>query len=196
VHDPDDGTTDGQTDWLQAGPSGPPWFAPVPASWRRRAAAPVGFVLGVVAGVGAVLWWQDEPTTPPPFRADAHDVELVLFEAVPPRAIDGPLRVRGALLLSGPVTSTVLDIELLDQSFEVRAPQLPVTVAPSDRFRSINLRIGVRDCGRAARWRPAARPFTITWRDGLSRTHTDRAGDFDRSLGNGVVRYVDAVCGG
>ena len=199
--DPEDGTTEGPTEMLRAGPARPPLFPPVPARWRRRAAAPAAFVLGVALGAGTVLSWQDEPTTPTPprVRADEHAVELVLFEAVPSPgpagARAGPLHIDGALLLSGQVTSTVLSIEFLGQSLDVRAPGLPLTVSPSDRFRSIGLRVSVEDCERAVRWeRPGVRPFVITWRDEFDRTHTDRAGDFGRSTGESLIRYMHAVC--
>lgn len=140
-----------------------------------------------------MLWWQDDPTPPTRFRADAHDVELLLLEAEPPRT-NSPLVVQSALLLSGSLTSTVLSIELLDESFDVRAPQLPLTVSSDNRFESVSLRISVGDCSTATSWQASDRPFTITWRDGLDRKHTDRAGDFDRSMGKSLVRYVDAVC--
>jgi hypothetical protein len=206
VRDPDDGTTEGPSETLQAGPSRPPWIHSVPARWRRHVAASVGFLLGVAAGAGAVLWWQAQPTpptspTPPRFRADEHAVELVLFEARPPEAMPrGPgsaasLHIDGALLLSGQVTSTVLSIEFLGQSLDVRAPRLPLTVSPSDRFQSIGLRVSVEDCERAIRWeQPGVRPFIITWRDEFDRTHTDRAGDFGRSTGDSLIRYMHAVC--
>jgi hypothetical protein len=205
VRDPDDGTTEGTTERLEAGPSRPPLLAPVPATWRRRAAAPAALVLGVALGVGTVLWWQAQPTppTPPRFRGDEHAVELILFEAVPsetmPRGAGSrtSLRFDGALLLSGQITSTVFSIELLGQSFDVRAPRLPLTVSPSDRFRSISLRVSVRDCERAIRWeQPGNRPFVIMWRDEFDRTHTDRAGDFGSSTGNALIRHIHAVCDG
>jgi hypothetical protein len=161
---------------------------------------PLVFVLGVAAGGGAVRWWQDRPE-PPPLRVDEHDVELVLFEAVPPRprpvGRDGdvsPLRVDGALLLSGAVTSTVLGIDTLDDSLGVRAPALPVTVSPTGRFQSVSLRIVVRDCSAATRWTPDDRPFTINWRDEYGQVHTDRAGDFGRATAVSLLSYVDAVC--
>jgi hypothetical protein len=160
-------------------------------------------VVGVAAGAGTVLWWQAEPTPPtsPRFRADEHAVELVLFEAVPHRTkplgsgSETSLHIDGALLLSGEVTSTVVSIEHLGQSLDVRAPRLPLTVSRSDRFRSISLRVSVRDCERAIRWeQPGDRPFIIKWRDEFGRTHTDRAGDFGRSTGSSLIRYIDAVC--
>jgi hypothetical protein len=162
--------------------------------------APVAFVLGVAAGAGTVLWWQAEPT-PAPFRADEHDVELVLFEAVPPATLPGgtgseagPLHLDGALLLSGAVASTVSRIEATNPSLDVWAPALPLTVSRTDRFRAVSLRIGVQDCETATRWEPADRPFTITWRDEFDRLHTDRAGDFGRSTATSLIRYIDAVC--
>jgi hypothetical protein len=167
-------------------------------------AASVAFLVGVVAGAGAVLWWQAQPTpptspTPPRVRADEHAVELVLFKAVPKPGPTGegagPLHIDGALLLSGQIASTVLSIEFLGESLDVRAPRLPLTVSPSDRFRSIRLRVSVGDCERAIRWdQPGVRPFIITWRDAFDRTHTDRAGDFGKSTGDSMIRYMHAVC--
>lgn len=130
--------------------------------------------------------------TPSRFRGDEHSVELILFEAVAP-ADTGRLLVKGALLLSGSITSTVSSIELLGRSVDIRT-RLPVTVSPSDRFQSFTMRITVSDCEIASRWRPADRPFVIEWHDGLDREHTDRAGDFDRSIANSLLRYIDAVC--
>jgi hypothetical protein len=148
-----------------------------------------------------VLWWQARPA-PPPFRADEHAVELMLFEAVPPRTHPSggeseisPLQVDSAFLLSGAVTSTVLTISNPDHSLDVRAPALPVTVSPTARFQSVNLKIIVRDCKAATRWTPVDRPFIITWRDEYGKRHLDRAGDFDKSMATSLIRYIDAVCG-
>jgi len=137
-----------------------------------------------------VLWWQDQPE-PDPVRVDEHAVELVLFDVVPGSS---PLQVGGALLLSGGVTSTVLEMGALERGLEVRARDLPVTVSSTDRFRSVNLAIIVRDCESATRWVPGDRPFTVRWRDEFGEVHLDRAGDFDRSLASSLVRYVDAAC--
>lgn len=126
----------------------------------------------------------------------------MLFEAVPPRTHPSglepetsPLQVDSAFLLSGTVTSTVLTIDNPDDSLDVRAPALPVTVSTTARFQGIDLEIIVRDCEVATRWTPADRPFTITWRDGDGKVHTDSAGDFDRSMASSLTSYVDAVCG-
>jgi hypothetical protein len=176
-------------------------FQKVPTRWRQHAAAFLAFVLGVAAGGGAVLWWQARPA-PPPFRADEHAVELVLFEAVPPRthrsgweSESSPLHVDSAFLLSGAVTSTVITISNPDHSLDVRAPALPVTVSPTARFQSVTLKIIVRDCKAATRWTPVNRPFTITWRDEYGQGHLDRVGDFDRAMASSLIRYIDAVCG-
>lgn len=122
----------------------------------------------------------------------------MLIEAVPPRTQASetrPLQVDGAFLLSGTVTSTVLSINNPDDSLDVRTPALPVTVSPTARFQAVSLRIVVRDCKVANRWTPAGRPFSITWRDEYGKEHMDSAGDFDRSMADSLVRYVDAVCG-
>ena len=160
----------------------------------------VVFSLGAAAGGGAVLWWQARPA-PPPIRADEHAVELVLFDAVSPRTQPGarksafsPLQVDGALLLSGGVTSTVLEIGALDRSLEVRAPALPLTFSPTGRFQSVDLRLIVRDCKAATRWTPGDRFFTIKWRDEYGEAHLDRAGDFGRSMAISLSRYIDAAC--
>lgn len=148
-----------------------------------------------------MLWWQARPA-PPPVHADEHAVELMLFEAVPPRRHPSgwvseisPLQVDSAFLLSGALTSTVLEIDNPDHGLDVRAPALPVTVSPTARFQSVDLKIVVRDCKAATRWTPVDRPFTITWRDERGGEHLDRAGDFDRSMASSLVRYIDAVCG-
>jgi len=175
-------------------------FEAVPARWRHPGLAFLALLLGVGAGGGAVLWWQPPPA-PPPARADEHAVELVLIGVVPPGARPGarepdvrPLRVDGALLLSGRVTSTVLEIGSLDRSLELRAPRLPLAVSPADRFQSVDLRLIVRDCQAANRWAPSDRPFTIEWRDEYGGVHLDRAGDFGRSMAVELIRYIDAVC--
>ena len=137
-----------------------------------------------------MLWWQDRPE-PEPVRVDEHAVELVLFDVV---SGSSPLQVGGALLLSGGVTSTVVEIGALERSLEVRTRDLPVTVSATDRFRSVTLGIIVRDCEAATRWVPGERPFTVRWRDEFGEVHLDRAGDFDRSMAGTLVRYVDAAC--
>lgn len=160
------------------------------------------FALGVAAGVGAVLEWQEPEPRPAPSRShvDEHAVELLLFEAVTPRTDrarneSAPLHVDGAVLLSGAVTSTVLRVKTLDPSVGIRAPGLPVTVSPTARLRSVDLEIVVHDCTAARGWTPGDRPFTVTWRDEHGRSHLDRAGDFDRAMARSLVTYVDAVCG-
>jgi hypothetical protein len=173
-------------------------FQKIPTQWRQRSVAFLAFVLGVATGGGTVLWWQTRPA-PPPFRADEHAVELMLFEAVPPRTGSesevSPLQVDSVFLLSGGLTSTVLTISSLDPSLDVRAPALPVTVSPTARFQSVKVKIIVRDCKAATRWAPVDRPFTITWRDEYGKEHLDRAGDFDRSMASSLIRYIDVVCG-
>lgn len=153
-----------------------------------------------------MLGWQAPPApprpAPPPFHVDEHAVELMLFEVVPPRthprgwgSENSPLQVDSALFLAGAATSTVLGVNNLDRSLDVRAPALPVTVSPIARFQSVNLEIVVRDCKAASRWTPVDRPFTITWRDEEGKSHLDRAGDFDRSMARSLIHYIDAVCG-
>jgi len=199
VQDPD-GAAQHPTETLQVGPSRPSLFEKVPTKWRQPAVAFLAFVLGVVAGGGAVLWSQTQPA-PPPLRADEHAVELVLFEALPLRthprgraSETRPLQVDGALLLSGGVTSTVLGIGALDRRLGVRAAALPVTVSPTARFQSVSLKILVRDCKAATRWRPGDRPFTVRWRDEYGKAHLDRAGDFGWSMAKSLIRYIGAVC--
>ena len=179
------------------GPARPSWFEKVPVRWRSPAGVVLAFLVGVGA-CGAVVWWQARPS-PPPVRADEHAVELVLFEAVPPRTDPGeadpsPLHVDGALLLSGRVTSTVVEIGALTRSLQVRVPDLPATVSPTRRFHAVNLTIIVRDCRAATRWVPGDRPFTVRWRDDYGEMHLDKAGDFDRSMAVSLVRHIDAVC--
>lgn len=189
------------TETLQVGASRPQLSEKEPAKWRRFTGAVLVFLVGVAAGGAALVWWQARPP-PPAFHGDEHAVELVLFEAVPPRARPGrseshvnPLQVDGGLLLSGFVTSTVLRIGSPGQSLDVRAPALPVTVSPTGRFQSVDLKIIVRDCRAASRWKPGVdRPFTIAWRDEDGRLHLDRAGDFDRPLAISLVRYIDSSC--
>jgi hypothetical protein len=160
------------------------------------------FLVGVAAGGGGALWWGNEPVPPRAFRADEHAVELVLFKSgsgnMAQRGLGGeavPLRIDGALLLSGLVTSTVSTISTPGDSLFVRVEALPVTVSPSDRFQSVSLEIMVRDCKAASRWRPVNRPFSITWRDAYGRTHRDRAGDFDRPMTDLLTSYIAAACG-
>jgi hypothetical protein len=197
VQDLDGGVGRQPTETLQVGSSRPPLLE---NRWRRPAAAFLAFVVGVAAGGGAVLWWQAEPEPPPPSRPDEHAVELILFEAEPSRTHPGgaesetsPLQVDGAVLLSGLVTSTVLGIGLGD-GLDVRAPGLPATVSPTDRFQSVNLMILVRDCKVATQWTPGDRPFTIRWRDDFGRAHLDRAGDFGTTMANSLIRYIDGAC--
>jgi hypothetical protein len=140
--------------------------------WRQPAPVLVGFVLGVVTCGGAVLARQTL-SEPPPIRPDEHAVELLLFQAELPRthargrdSEEGLLQVDSALLLSGLQTSTVLKIGITaGQGLGLKAPGLPVTVSPTSRFQLVNLKIIVRECKVATRWRPGDRPFVITWRD-------------------------------
>ncbi len=161
----------------------------------------LAFTLGVAAGGGAVLSWQEQPAPPPAFRADEHGVEVVLFEAVPPRRHPNgrqsevsPLHVDSAIVLSEGLPSTITGIGALDRSLDVRVPALPLTVSPTSRFRSVKLKIRVRDCEAATRWTPRERPFTITWRDQYGEAHLDRAGDFGSSVASSLVRYINSVC--
>jgi hypothetical protein len=207
VRDPDDHTAQQPTETLQGGPTRPPFLRKVPTRWRRHAAALLGFVLGIAAGGGAVLWWQadPEPSAGPvvPPRVDEHAVELVLFDAVqtgpnPPGGASDvrPLRVDSAFLLSGAIASTVFRIDNPEHGLEIRAPALPVTVSTDARYQAVSLLIVVRDCEVATRWTPADRPFTITWRDEYDKVHMDSAGDFDQSTASSLVRYIDAACDG
>lgn len=200
MQDHDEGGAQQRAETLQAGPSRPSLFEKIPATWRRPEVALLAFLLGVAAGGGAVLWWHARPA-PPATRAHEHAVELVLFGVTPPRTQPGaprsefsPLHAEGALLLSGGTSSTVLQIDALDRSLEVRAPDLPLTVSPAGRFQPVDLRIIVRDCDAATRWAPGDRPFTIIWRDEFGGAHLDRAGDFDRSLAVSLVRYIETLC--
>ena len=201
MRDPDDHTAQQPAETLQAGPLRPPFFQKIPPRWRRHTVALFALVLGIAAGGGAALWWQTEPAPAPPQQVDEHAVELVLFEAVPPETQPSGeasdvrvLRVDSAFLLSGVVASTVLTIDGPDQSLDVRAPALPVTVSPDARYQAVSLAIIVRDCKVATRWTPYARPFTITWRDEYGKEHLDSAGDFDRSMTDSLTRHIDAAC--
>ncbi len=200
VQDPAQDAAHPATETLQVGAAGRGFSEDGPAGWRRPAAAVLVFLVGVAAGAGGLWWWQAQPTAPS-FRGDEHAVELVLFEAVPPRARSSgsedvdPLQVDGALLLSGVVTSTVLRIGTPGQSLDVRSRALPVTVSSTGRFQPVDLEIVVRDCRAASRWTPGVeRPFTLAWRDEDGRMHLDRAGDFDRSLAVSLVRYIASSC--
>jgi hypothetical protein len=201
VQDPAQDAAHPATETLQVGAGGRGLSEGGPAGWRRPAAAVLVFIVGVAAGAGGLWWWRAQPTAPA-FRGDEHAVELVLFEAVPPRARSSgsearvdPLQVEGALLLSGVVTSTVLRIGTPGQSLNVRSRALPVTVSSTGRFQPVDLEIIVRDCRAASRWTPGVeRPFTLAWRDEDGRMHLDRAGDFDRSLAVSLVRYIASSC--
>lgn len=172
----------------------------LPAGTRQPVVALLALLLGAAIGAGTVLWRQDPPR-PTQLRVDEHAVELVLFDATPTRMPPGrwssdfaPLRVHGAILLTGALASTVSRIGALDDSLEIRAPALPVTVSPTARYASVTLQIFIRDCETASGWTPRDRPFTISWRDELGREHLDRAGDFDPSLGDSLTRHIDAEC--
>lgn len=197
MRDPDD-RAQGPTETLQVRPSRSTLVDEVPATWRQRAAPVVALVVGLVIGGGAALWWHDdpEPTTLPPHE---HTVELLILGAEPNSSSQdsevATLQLDGAVFLSGALTSTVVRIEnAADSGVVVRAPALPVTVSSERRFRSIDISLVVRDCGAAARWTPADRPFIISWRDEYEREHSDQAGDFDREMNAYLSRYLDAAC--
>jgi len=210
VAGPGDDTWQQPTETLQGGPSRPSLVEKVPPPWWRPAAAVAGFVLGVVAGVGGVLGWQvgleppqDAPPVVerPPFRSHEHGVELLLTHAAPAQSGPGgrasgigPLHVDSVLLLLGRDPINVLRVSGLGRSLRVRARALPVTVSPAARFRWIRLEVVVRDCTRPAGWGPGDRPFFIVWRDEEGLEHSDRVGDFDRSVARSLNRYVRAVC--
>ena len=200
VQDHDDCVQQRPPEALHAGRSRPPLFERIPPAWHQAAVAFAVLLFGVAAGGGAVLWWQARPA-PPPFRADEHGVELVLFEVLPQRRHPSgresdvsPLQIDGALLLSGGPTSTVLGIDALVHGLAVRAPSLPVTISPTGRFQPVTLEITVRDCRSARLWTPGDHPFTIRWRDEFDTTHLDTAGDFGRTVAMSLIRYTDAVC--
>ena len=201
VHDPDDGGVQQPTETLQSGPVRPAVWERIPARWRHHAASSIAFLVGVTAGVGAVVWRQPGPE-PAPFRNDEHAVELVLFQEVPARSHPsgreppvGPLHVDSALLLSGLVTSTIVAITASSSGLDVRVPALPVTVSPTGRLHEVALKVAVRDCEAAMRWVPGDRPFVITWRDEYGRVHMDRAGDFGLSIADSFTQYINDVCG-
>jgi hypothetical protein len=68
VRDPSDDPAPQPAETLQVGPSRPPLLEKIPTEWRQHLVVVLSFVLGVAAGGGVVLWWQDRPE-PPPFRA-------------------------------------------------------------------------------------------------------------------------------
>ncbi len=199
VDDPHGGGGQESMEALEGGPSRPPLGEKWPVGWRLGAAL-LGFVLGVAVGGGAVLWRQARPE-PAALWPDEHAVELVLFQAVHPESNPSgrgrevsPLEVDGALLLSGLVTSTVLDIGVPGDRLNVRVPALPATVSPTSRFQAVTLEVSVQDCRAATQWTPGDRPFTITWRDESGRVHMDRAGDFGGSMATSFTRYIEVAC--
>ena len=185
------------TETLEAGSDRSSAWDRLAPRWRRRVVVLLAFVLGVAAGVGALVWRQAGPEPRPP-RVDEHDVELVLFRALPtggrPSERARPLTIEGAILLSGLVTSTIVSITASGDGLGVRVSALPVTVSPTARLREVALQLTVRDCKAAARWAPSDRPFTISWRDELGQEHLDRAGDLGRSVSGSITRYIQAVC--
>lgn len=195
---------------LEVGNSRPPAGRP-PARWWRDSAAILVLLVGVALGAVAVLVWQDRAGSPPPADSDdqrsqpfdEHAVELILLRTVPPETPQGKaaaetdeLHVAGAILLSGIVTSTVWEINDTSHGLDVRSPSLPVTVTPATRYQFLTLRIVVRDCKKATRWRPAAgtRPFTVAWRDEGGKEHLDRAGDFDLPVATSFAHHIAAEC--
>lgn len=189
------------TETLEAGSDRPSAWDRFPPRWRFRVLALLAFVLGVAAGVSAVVWRQAGPE-PSPSRTDEHAVELVLFKALPTgsRLSDRYLPTRhlyidGAILLSGLVTSTIVSITASGNGLHVRVPALPVTVSPTARLREVVLQITVRECKAAASWTRRQRPFVVSWRDEYGQDHLDRAGDSGPSLTKSITRYIDAVCG-
>ncbi|UPK75598.1 hypothetical protein MU582_02870 [Nocardioidaceae bacterium SCSIO 66511] len=157
-------------------------------------------ILGAAAGVGAVLWLEDEPK-PDAHVPHEHAVELVLLgqsasrvtqTAEPP--IRGVVAVDAAVLLSGAVTSTVTDIKNLDRRLAVRAEGLPLTVSPADRFQLVDLEVKVRDCTAASNDESLDLPFTIAWRDEYGREHTDSAGDMNGAIRRELTGFIDQAC--
>ena len=200
VHDPEDGGGLEPSETLEGGSGRPPAWERISPRWRLRVVSLLVFVLGVAAGVSAVVWRQTGPE-PGPSRGDEHAVELVLFQALPTGSSPSgreprvhPLYIDGAILLSGLVTSTIVSITASGIGLNVRVPALPVTVSPTARLHELALRITVRECKAAARWTPRERPFAVSWRDEYGQVHLDRAGDFGPSVAESMSRYIHAVC--
>lgn len=191
---------------LRGGPARPPLFERIPVRRRLPLVAVLAFALGA-GGAGALVVGR-QATSPPvqnsssePGSFDEHDVELILFQASRARPRGGSSQSRGrvvhlesAVFLSGGLTSTILTVEALEPSLDIRASALPVTISPSNRYQLIALEIIIRDCEAANEWTPADRPFFITWRDELGKEHLDRAGEFNPTTATSLTREVNNAC--
>lgn len=191
---------------LRGGPARAPLLEGVQARWRLPVVAVLAFALGA-GGAGALIVGLPAPSPPTQNPSgesgsfDEHDVELILFQASRARPRGGRSASRGravhlesAVFLSGGLTSTLLTIEALEPSLDIRASALPVTISPSNRYQLIVLEIIVRDCAAATQWTPSDRPFFITWRDELEKEHLDRAGEFNRTTATSLTRQVETTC--
>src|SRR5688500_11113288 len=103
-------------------------------AWRRRGAVLLSVAVGVVAGAGAVVSWNDHyddrPSgTQPTASAEAHTpVRLVLAGSSSDAPRDRYLSIDAVLLHNGgPGTATVKRIHRPGTSLSIRVPDLPVT---------------------------------------------------------------------
>lgn len=172
---------------------------PTPAG-RGRHVIVFMFVLGLVAGGGAIWWWTDRPSEEPAPVAVDNSVRLVLtgeVERRPPTGDDatGALWIDGALLHSrGAGTAVVTRIHRAGGTLAIRVPALPVKLSVNHSFERIRLQVTPRDCVLATQWTPSSQPFSLTWFDDQGDVHEDLGGDHDSSMEISLIRHLAAVC--
>lgn len=171
-------------------------------AWRRRGAVLLSLAVGVVAGAGAVLRWNDQHDDRPsetqraagaPARAP---VRLVLG-GVSSGAPRGRYVSLDAVLLHdrGPGTATVRRIHRPGTSLSIRVPDLPVTLSANHPYERVQVRLAPRDCVLATEWTPSAQPFTLGWEDEHGHARSGTGGEHDARIELSLIRHMGAVCG-
>jgi hypothetical protein len=180
-------------------PRGPAKMHP---AWRRRGAVLLSVAVGVVAGAGAVLGWNDRYDDRPfdtqrgARAAPQTPVRLVLAGASSGAPRDRYMSIDAVLLHDrGPGTATVRRIHRPGTSLSIRVPDLPVTLSANHPYERVQIRLAPRHCVLATEWTPSARPLTLSWEDEHGHPRSGIGGDHDAPLELSLIRHMSAVCG-
>jgi hypothetical protein len=171
-------------------------------AWRRRGAVLLSVAVGVVAGAGAVLRWNDQFDDPPSETQPAASapaqtpVRLVLGGASSGVPRERFVFIDAVLLHDrGPGTATVTRIHRPGTSLAIRVPDLPVTLSANHPYERVQVRLAPRNCVLATEWTPSAQPFTLSWEDEHGHSRSGIGGDHDAPIELSLIRHMSAVCG-
>ena len=171
-------------------------------AWRRRGAVLLLVAVGVVAGAGAVLGWNDQYDDRPSetqraaSAAAQSSVRLVLGRVSSGAPRDRYVSIDAVLLHDrGPGTATVKRIHRPGTSLSIRVPDLPVTLSTNHPYERVQVRLAPRNCVLATEWTPSARPLTLSWEDQHGHSRSAISGDHDAPIELSLIRHMSAVCG-